>query len=82
MTLYEIDMASGAQDPKDWASCQIIRSVLSLGEDYYLVDISPDAANWIRGLPGIEKVEPAPDGDDYADDSGKIFSVRGGKRVG
>jgi hypothetical protein len=82
MAIYEIDIVSDAHDPRDWADCQVIRAIPSLGNNYYLVDISLGAVNRIRELRGVVKVGPAPDGDDYVDDAGRMFVVRGGERVG
>jgi hypothetical protein len=82
MAIYEIDIVPDAHDPQDWADCQVIRSIPSLGNTYYLVDISLSAVNKIRKLRGVVKVGPAPDGDDFVDDAGRTFVVRGGERVG
>jgi hypothetical protein len=81
MALYELEMDADAQDPYTWVDCRIIRERRrELGVDRYLVDVSPAVAAAIGDLPGITKIEVAPDGS-YVDDSGKTFVVRSGEAV-
>jgi hypothetical protein len=80
MAVYEVEMDPAAQDPGEWSGCDILRSIRSIGNDYYLVDMDPEVADTVRGLPGIRKFEPASDGQHVAN-NGRIFQVRGGEMV-
>jgi hypothetical protein len=81
MAIYELEMDADAQDPYTWVDCRIIRKQRrEPGVDRYLVDISPTVAAAIGDLPGITKIDVAPDGS-YVDDSDKTFVVRSGQVV-
>ena len=77
MAYWEVVLNEEAQ--VDWLGlpCDVITYRRRFGGHHALIGCEQSVATTIRGVPGVQSVEPAPDGH-YVDGSGDTYEVSGG----